>query len=62
MVLQLVKKRPVDEVKAMMAPPETTEQALQRVRSQVSAYLLVGPPWCQSLTWMSTYLGSMSNA
>lgn len=32
---QLVKRRSIDEVKELMAPPETLEAALQRVRQQV---------------------------
>lgn len=34
-VLQLVKRRSLDKVKAMMAPQETTEQALLRVCCEV---------------------------
>ena len=46
LLVQLVKRREMEEVKALMAAPESLDAALQRVRQQVTPH--ISPQLCSS--------------
>lgn len=52
LVVQLVKRRELEDVKRLMAPPESVAAALQRVKKQVSR------PVCSPRQQVATGLGS----